>query len=286
MFLIDEILQGWAGIKEADMKLIIPIVLLTSSAAADITSLGITRITRGAVQARSDGQTVNDEIETASSNKFGSFVEGGSAFGETDDQAARAEIVVQQDTDAALNLVRGSVVTNIGVEAQDAGEAFASGNSSVFYDFEIDQSAEFFLRGSFIQENQTGSTPNRSSVRLVSFVEEVESIFFADPDQQDFSFNGELLAGRYKIQIETHLSAAADNANGLMASNDMSIHFRFGVIECAADIDGDGDIDAEDFFGFLDLFASGDGRADIDGDGDLDAGDFFAYLDLFSAGCP
>ena len=52
-----------------------------------------------------------------------------------------------------------------------------------------------------------------------------------------------------------------------------------------ADIDADGDVDAEDFFGYLDLFAGGDPRADIDGDGDTDAEDFFGYLDLFSLGC-
>ncbi len=55
--------------------------------------------------------------------------------------------------------------------------------------------------------------------------------------------------------------------------------------DCAADLDGDGDADADDFFTYLDLFASGDPAADIDGDGDIDADDFFAYLDLFAAGC-
>ena len=55
--------------------------------------------------------------------------------------------------------------------------------------------------------------------------------------------------------------------------------------DCAADLDGDGDADASDFFGYLDLFAAGDSRADIDRDGDIDAEDFFGYLDLFAAGC-
>ena len=54
---------------------------------------------------------------------------------------------------------------------------------------------------------------------------------------------------------------------------------------CPADIDGDGDADAEDFFAYLDLFANGDDGADIDGDGDIDAEDFFGYLDLFAQGC-
>ncbi len=55
---------------------------------------------------------------------------------------------------------------------------------------------------------------------------------------------------------------------------------------CAADIDGDGDADANDFFAYLDAFADGDfGVCDIDGDGDCDAEDFFGYLDLFVGDC-
>ena len=55
---------------------------------------------------------------------------------------------------------------------------------------------------------------------------------------------------------------------------------------CPADIDGDQDIDSDDFFAYLDGFATGDiGVCDIDEDGDCDSGDFFAYLDLFAAGC-
>ncbi len=54
---------------------------------------------------------------------------------------------------------------------------------------------------------------------------------------------------------------------------------------CAADIDGNGTLDADDFFAYLDLFSSGDGRADLDANGVIDADDFFLYLDLFAAGC-
>lgn len=55
---------------------------------------------------------------------------------------------------------------------------------------------------------------------------------------------------------------------------------------CPADLTGDGSLDADDFFLYLDLFASGDDHADIDGNGSIDADDFFAYLDLFAAGDP
>ena len=53
---------------------------------------------------------------------------------------------------------------------------------------------------------------------------------------------------------------------------------------CPADLDDDGDADAEDFFAYLDLFVKGDDRADIDRDGDIDAEDFFGYLDLVRCG--
>ncbi len=48
----------------------------------------------------------------------------------------------------------------------------------------------------------------------------------------------------------------------------------------------DGDADSDDFFFYLDAFATGDmNTCDIDQDADCDAEDFFAYLDLFAAGC-
>jgi len=55
---------------------------------------------------------------------------------------------------------------------------------------------------------------------------------------------------------------------------------------CPVDLNGDGVIDADDFFEFLDLFASQDPAADIDGSGVLDADDFFEFLAQFAAGCP
>ncbi|MCW5753690.1 MAG: hypothetical protein KIT24_03150 [Phycisphaeraceae bacterium] len=51
-----------------------------------------------------------------------------------------------------------------------------------------------------------------------------------------------------------------------------------------ADLTRDGQVDAEDFFEFLDRFVASDLSADLNADGVLDAGDFFLYLDLFVAG--
>ncbi|MCC5785748.1 MAG: hypothetical protein JJU33_03495 [Phycisphaerales bacterium] len=62
---------------------------------------------------------------------------------------------------------------------------------------------------------------------------------------------------------------------------------RLGVDapSCPADLTGDGVVDADDFFLFLQLFAAGDSRADFNNDGVIDADDFFAYLSAFAAGC-
>ncbi len=63
----------------------------------------------------------------------------------------------------------------------------------------------------------------------------------------------------------------------------------YEIVTCgpisAADLNADGVIDADDFFLFLQLFASGDARADLNGDEVVDANDFFIYLNKFALGC-
>ncbi|MCC5787729.1 MAG: hypothetical protein JJU33_13635 [Phycisphaerales bacterium] len=54
---------------------------------------------------------------------------------------------------------------------------------------------------------------------------------------------------------------------------------------CPPDLNGDGVVDADDFFLFLQLFADGDMRADFNNDGVIDADDFFDFLTAFAAGC-
>ncbi|MCC5786474.1 MAG: hypothetical protein JJU33_07225 [Phycisphaerales bacterium] len=58
-----------------------------------------------------------------------------------------------------------------------------------------------------------------------------------------------------------------------------------GAPTCPPDLNGDGVVDADDFFLFLQLFADGDPRADFNNDGVIDADDFFAFLAAFAAGC-
>lgn len=92
--------------------------------------------------------------------------------------------------------------------------------------------------------------------------------------------------------------AARDEGSGSIVEagvDDVSILLR-GCQFSPADLTGsndpndagfgvpDGQVDATDFFFFLDLFAQGDSRADLDHNSVLDAVDFFAYLTLFANG--
>lgn len=55
--------------------------------------------------------------------------------------------------------------------------------------------------------------------------------------------------------------------------------------ECIADWNGDGEVDINDFFAYLDDFESGDPRADLNEDGEIDINDFFLFLTEYEAGC-
>ncbi len=57
------------------------------------------------------------------------------------------------------------------------------------------------------------------------------------------------------------------------------------VVECAADLDGDGELTVFDFLEFQNLFDAGDPRADFDGDGALTLFDFLEFQNAFDAGC-
>ncbi len=64
-----------------------------------------------------------------------------------------------------------------------------------------------------------------------------------------------------------------------------SYEISTGGPTCRPDLNGDGVVDADDFFLFLQLFAAGDARADFNNDGVIDADDFFIFLNEFALGC-
>ncbi len=90
-----------------------------------------------------------------------------------------------------------------------------------------------------------------------------------------------------------------DIASTSIATEAVSVQYnRSCYTPCPADLTGssdprertygvpDLDVDADDFFYFLDRFVDGNlAFCDVDHDGDCDAEDFFTYLDLFAAGC-
>ncbi len=141
--------------------------------------------------------------------------------------------------------------------------------------------ARFALTGDYIVRDRRGDATNRSSIRLIPLTrEDVEPIVIEEPGH--FRFLGRLPAGEYRMEAQTHL--AMDAFEGV-SSLGAVIEFRFGLSECPADINADGELDGDDFFLFLDLFGEDDPSVDFNHDGTIDSADFFAYLDIFVHGC-
>lgn len=58
-----------------------------------------------------------------------------------------------------------------------------------------------------------------------------------------------------------------------------------GPVVCAADFNGDGEVNSQDFIAFLNAFVAGDPSADFNGDGIVNSQDFIMFLNAFVAGC-
>jgi hypothetical protein len=54
---------------------------------------------------------------------------------------------------------------------------------------------------------------------------------------------------------------------------------------CRVDLNGDNNVNVQDFLMFLQLFSSGDARADFTGDNQVNIQDFLSFLQAFAAGC-
>ena len=55
--------------------------------------------------------------------------------------------------------------------------------------------------------------------------------------------------------------------------------------QCRADINGDGEINTQDFLAYLNLWTAGDAGADFDGNGTVNTQDFLIFLNEWTAGC-
>jgi hypothetical protein len=58
------------------------------------------------------------------------------------------------------------------------------------------------------------------------------------------------------------------------------------ILDCPADLNGDGLVDFADYLEFLNRFDEGDPSVDFNQDGVIDFADYLEFLNLFDAGCP
>jgi len=79
------------------------------------------------------------------------------------------------------------------------------------------------------------------------------------------------------------VGAAADDDNGVNAGSMYLFDLRCN--DCPADLDGDGEVNTDDFFAFYDAWLAGEPLADWDDNGVIDTRDFVAYLNDWVAGC-
>ncbi|TVR99600.1 MAG: hypothetical protein EA423_12435 [Phycisphaerales bacterium] len=104
------------------------------------------------------------------------------------------------------------------------------------------------------------------------------SVDFLDENGQPMVFPDSVGYYSFSWDPESRLLAISDFASGPRTVWIFQAPFN-------ADINGDGVVDADDFFTFLSLFAAGDSRADVNNDGVIDADDFFQFLAAFANPC-
>jgi choice-of-anchor B domain-containing protein len=77
----------------------------------------------------------------------------------------------------------------------------------------------------------------------------------------------------------------AHDGSIIEAAVDELIVFDYDCNDCAADFNGDGDVNTQDVLSFLNAWNAGDDSADINGDGTVNTRDVIAFLNLWAAGC-
>ena len=129
-------------------------------------------------------------------------------------------------------------------------------------------------------EGPIGVSVHGSTAFLIESYERVWMIDVSEPRAPEMIGSFFLPSSTRHVELSRGFALTASNWSGVQVVDVQQ------CLVCPADLDNDGDADAEDFFAFLDAFAAGDvGQCDLDGDGDCDADDFSGYLDLFATGC-
>jgi Dockerin type I domain len=93
----------------------------------------------------------------------------------------------------------------------------------------------------------------------------------------------------YSIEAAAHGTFQIDDPNLADVTFHEAANFEVDLEQlpaCAADVNGDGNLDILDFVAFQQLWQQQDAAADCDGNGLFNILDFVCYQQLFQAGCP
>ncbi|GJM17991.1 MAG: hypothetical protein DHS20C14_02040 [Phycisphaeraceae bacterium] len=96
-----------------------------------------------------------------------------------------------------------------------------------------------------------------------------------------FSGNGGVTI-RVVDQFEARFGDVIGAAQGISKGDAAGLRQLYGEPECPEDLDGDFDVDLDDWQLFITLFIANNFRADINTDGVVDIGDFIDFLDAFA----
>ncbi len=168
----------------------------------------------------------------------------------------------------------------------------ANGDSVFRLTFRIDSGAQAALRGDV--RAQGGPAVNLSSarVRLMDQGGQVIAAFLATPDPNgaevsvSFDETRDLPAGQYTLEADAGTAIDATVPPNGSGSASFDARVDLSRRQCPADFNGDGVVDSQDFYDFLNEFFAYRSRADFNNDGVVNSQDFFDFLTAFFAGCP
>ena len=128
----------------------------------------------------------------------------------------------------------------------------------------------------------TASGPGAYSLRLDANDVAISAVFSPTVAQVYTEHSAEFVADTESVEI------SIKNVSGITFPNDFMLDdlTLVDVTACAADLNGDGELNFFDVSAFLSAFSGGDLSADFTGDGLFNFFDVSAFLSAFSAGCP